>query len=305
MPGTALIYCEEATLHDTGDNHPESPLRLEAIRRALQECKVNAPYVRPESATMEDLLRNHSQEHIDAVRAACLDGVEYPDPDTVMCPASWEAALLSAGAGIMAANLILDGQFENAFVMMRPPGHHAEAERAMGFCLFNNIAITAHWLREMGAAKRVAILDFDLHHGNGTQHAFYDDDTVFFISLHEYPQYPGTGFPYELGKNNTNLNFQFAPGSSPMLWINTIEGQAVPTLTAFAPDILLLSAGFDAHRLDPLGNQLLESEHYGQITRMVKHIAGGRIISFLEGGYHLGALGESVAEHVQALMESP
>ncbi len=303
MAKTVLLYCPEAVLHDTGDYHPESPLRLEAIRRALQERHIEAPCLRPEPAAPEDLLRNHTQTHLDEIRAACLDGAEYPDPDTVMVPASWEAALLSAGAGITAARGILNGQFENAFVMMRPPGHHAEADRAMGFCLFNNIAITAHWLRETGAAARVAIVDFDVHHGNGTQHAFYDDDTVLFVSLHEYPLFPGTGYPYETGKNNTNLNFQMAPGSSPMQWINTIQGAVVPQLESFAPDFLLISAGFDAHRLDPLGNQLLESRHFGEITRLIKHIAGGRTISFLEGGYHLGALGESVAEHVQALME--
>ncbi len=303
MTKTALLYCDEATLHDTGDNHPESPKRLAAIRRALQERRLNTAYVRPEPAAIEDLLRNHAQDHIDEIRSACLDGAEYPDPDTVMVPASWEAALLSAGAGITAAKLLLDGQFENAFVMMRPPGHHAERNTAMGFCLFNNIAVTAHWLRASGTAARVAILDFDVHHGNGTQHAFYDDDTVLFISLHEYPLFPGTGYPYETGKNNTNLNFQMAPGSSPMQWINTIQGAVAPQLESFAPDFFLISAGFDAHRLDPLGNQLLESRHFGEITRLVRHIAGGRIISFLEGGYHLGALGESVAEHVQALAE--
>ncbi len=303
MKKTALVYCEEAALHDTGEYHPESPLRLKAIRLALEERRINLPYLRPEPAVQEDLLRIHTQAHIDLIRACCLDGMEYSDPDTVMGPASWEAALLSAGAGITASKALLDGQYDNAFVMMRPPGHHAETAQAMGFCLFNNIAITARWLCATGVAARVAIFDFDVHHGNGTQDAFYDDDTVLFISLHEYPLFPGTGYPYERGKNNTNLNFQMAPHSSPMQWINTIQGEVVPRLEAFAPDFLLLSAGFDAHRLDPLGNQLLESRHFGEITRLVKHIAGGRIISFLEGGYHLTALGESVAEHLRALME--
>lgn len=303
MSKTAIVYCEEAAYHDTGEHHPESPVRLAAIWQALRERQVVLPEVRPEPATMEDLLRNHSRDHIDLVKASCLDGVEYPDPDTVMGPESWDAALLSAGAGITAAKTLLDGQFDNAFILMRPPGHHAEHDAAMGFCLFNNIAVTAHWLRATGAARKVAILDFDVHHGNGTQHAFYDNDSVLFISLHEYPQYPGTGFPYELGKNNTNLNFQMPPGCDPMQWVNTVRDDAAPQLDAFGADFLLVSAGFDAHRLDPLGNQLLESEHFGQITRALKHIAGGRIISFLEGGYHPEALGESVTEHVKALME--
>lgn len=303
MTKTALVYCEEAARHFTGEHHPESPVRLEAILKALRGSGLGLPELRPEPATMEDLLRNHSEDHIALVRASCLDGGEYPDPDTVMGPESWDAALLSAGSGITAAKAILDGQFDNAFIVMRPPGHHAEHDAAMGFCLFNNIAVTAHWLRASGAAKRVAILDFDVHHGNGTQHAFYDDDTVLFISLHEYPQYPGTGFPYELGKNNTNLNFQMPPGCDPLQWINTIRDVAAPQLNAFGADFLLVSAGFDAHRKDPLGNQLLESEHFGEITRALKPIAGGRIISFLEGGYNPDALGESATEHVKALLE--
>lgn len=303
MTKTTLVYCEEAINHDTGGHHPESSLRPPAILQALRDRRLDVPELRPEAATLEDLLRNHSQDHINLIQAACLDGEEYPDPDTVMGPGSWDAALLSAGAGITAARALLDGQIDNAFVIMRPPGHHAEHDAAMGFCLFNNIAVTARWLQEKGVVKKIGILDFDVHHGNGTQHSFYDDDTVLFISLHEYPLFPGTGYPYELGKNNTNLNFQMAPGSPPEQWLNIIRDVAVPQLEAFGPDFLLLSAGFDAHRLDPLGNQRLESEHFGQITRMVKHIANGRIISFLEGGYHLEALGESAAEHVQALME--
>ena len=303
MTKTALVYCEEATNHDTGGHHPESSLRPPAIRQALRDRRMDVPELRPEAATVEDLLRNHSRDHIDLIKAACLDGEEYPDPDTVMGPGSWDAALLSAGAGITAARALLDGQIDNAFVIMRPPGHHAEHDAALGFCLFNNIAVTARWLQANGAEKKIGILDFDVHHGNGTQHAFYDDDTVLFISLHEYPLFPGTGYPYELGKNNTNLNFQMPPGCPPEQWLNTIRDIAVPQLETFAPDFLLLSAGFDAHHLDPLGNQRLESEHFGEITRMVKHIADGRIISFLEGGYHLDALGESAAEHVQALME--
>ena len=303
MARTALLYCDEAIHHDTGEYHPESPLRLKAIRQAFAEHGIDAPELRPEPASLEDIARNHTREHIETVQACCLENVDYPDPDTVMGPQSWDAALLAAGAGITAVKAVLDNQYDNAFIMMRPPGHHAEPDYAMGFCLFNNVAIAARWLRETGAAKRVAILDFDVHHGNGTQHAFYEDETVLFVSLHEYPHFPGTGFPYERGKDNTTLNFQMPPGCSPMQWINTMQGMVVPQIELFAPDFLLLSAGFDGHRLDPLGNQLLETRHYGEMTRMVKHLAGGKIVSFLEGGYHLTALGECAVEHVRALQE--
>lgn len=303
MSKTAIVYAEEALLHDTGERHPESSLRLQAIHEACKEKGIKVELLRPDPASIEDLARNHTLDHIETVKRCCLENLFYPDPDTIMMPASWDAALLAAGAGITAAKAILDGQINNAFITMRPPGHHAEADRSMGFCLFNNVAITARWLREEGNVRRVAIFDFDVHHGNGTQNSFYDDETVLFISIHEYPHYPGTGFPYEHGKNNTTINFQMPPGCSPEQWITTIKGSVVPQLERFAPDFLLLSAGFDAHRLDPLGNQLLEAHHFAEITRLIKHIAHGKIISFLEGGYHLGALGESAVAHVEALME--
>ena len=303
MGNTVLIYCEEAGAHNTGKYHPESPLRLKAIQLAFDDNDMKLPVVRPEPATESDILRNHTQSYIDTIKECCLGGSTYPDPDTVMGPESWNAALLSAGAGITATKLIMDGTYDNAFIMMRPPGHHAEIDRAMGFCLFNNIAITAKWLQEEKGLKRIAIFDYDVHHGNGTQNAFYDDDSVLFISIHEYPHFPGTAFPYERGVNNNIMNLQIPPGASPELWINTTRKHVVPQLEAYKPDILLLSVGFDGHHLDPLGNQLLEAEHYCEITRMIKHIANGKIVSFLEGGYHLTALGQCVVSHVKALQE--
>ena len=302
MARTAVYYCDETLAHDTGENHPESPARLKAVLAAMQAAGLTPPIVRPEPATREDLLRVHTAEHIDLVRCCCLDGEDYPDPDTVMMDKTWDAALLSAGAGICAAKAVLAGEYDNAFVLMRPPGHHAEADFAMGFCVFNNIAVTTRWLREVAGLHRVAIFDFDVHHGNGTQHIFYDDESVFFVSLHEYPQFPGTGFPYERGKGNSTLNFQMPPGCSPDQWINTVRGVVVPQLQLFAPDFLLISAGFDAHRLDPLGNQLLEAEHFAEMTRLVRDIAQGRIVSFLEGGYHPTAVGQSAVAHLPALM---
>ncbi len=303
MSKTALVYCEEALAHDTGDFHPESPQRLQAVMQAIRGAGFTPPLLAPEPATREDLLRVHVADHVDTVMRCCLKGEEYPDPDTVMMDKTWDAALLSAGAGVTACRAVLDGACDNAFVVMRPPGHHAEADYSMGFCVFNNIAVAARWLREKAGMHRVAIFDFDVHHGNGTQHIFYDDESVFFVSLHEYPQFPGTGFPYERGKDNTTLNFQMPPGCCPDQWINTVRGVVLPQLQLFSPDFLLISAGFDAHRLDPLGNQLLEAEHFAEMTRLVRDVANGRIVSFLEGGYHLGALGLSSVAHFGALGE--
>ncbi|HOV60400.1 MAG TPA: histone deacetylase [Candidatus Hydrogenedentes bacterium] len=301
MARTAIYYSEKALAHDTGEFHPESSDRLRAALDAIRRSGLNTPIVEPEAASIEDICRIHTREHVDTVQRCCLGKETYPDPDTVFMEHTWDAALLAAGAGITAARAILDGACESAFVLMRPPGHHAEPDYAMGFCVFNNIAITARWIRDVAKAHRVAIFDFDVHHGNGTQHAFYNDDTVFFISLHEYPQFPGTGFPHERGKSNTNLNVQMPPGCSPDQWTNTVRGVVVPQLQLFAPDFLLISAGFDAHRLDPLGNQLLEAEHFAEMTRLVREIAGGRIIAFLEGGYHPVALGQSLVAHLREL----
>ncbi len=302
MAKTALVYCEQTLAHDTGENHPECPSRLKSVLAAIEAAGITPPLLTPEPATREDLLRVHTAEHIDTVKRCCLEGEDYPDPDTVMMDKTWDAALLSAGAGITACKAVIAGECDNAFVVMRPPGHHAEADFAMGFCVFNNVAVAARWLRDVAGLHRVAIFDFDVHHGNGTQHIFYEDESVFFVSLHEYPQFPGTGFPFERGKANTTLNFQMPPGCSPDQWINTVRGVVVPQLQLFAPEFLLISAGFDAHRLDPLGNQLLEAEHFAEMTRLVRNVAQGRVVSFLEGGYHPTAVGLCAVTHLQALM---
>jgi acetoin utilization deacetylase AcuC-like enzyme len=186
---------------------------------------------------------------------------------------------------------------------MRPPGHHAEAAYAMGFCLFNNVAIAARWLQAEAGIKRVAILDWDVHHGNGTQHSFYNDASVYYVSLHQFPHYPGTGRAEERGAHNTTLNIPMKPDTRADVWLEAIEKKVVPELESFDPEFLLISCGFDAHELDPLAHQHLKTEDYARMTRMVKHLAGGKIVSLLEGGYHLGALGESSVAHFRALQE--
>jgi len=303
MARTAIVYREEMLKHDTGLGHPERASRLAAIVHAFEQAGLSPPRLDIEPATSEDLLRVHSKRHVVSIQKICATDGDYPDPDTPMVEASWDAALLSAGGVLSACKAVLEGSCDNAFCVVRPPGHHAERDWAMGFCLFNNAAIAARWLRDVRGLSRVAILDWDVHHGNGTQHAFYDDETVYYVSLHQYPHYPGTGRPEERGAGNTNLNLPMRVGFGPKEWLEALDEHVVPELRRFDPQFLLISNGFDAHRLDPLGGQELESRTYGQMTRRIKELAEGRIVSMLEGGYHLQALGESAVEHLQALQE--
>jgi acetoin utilization deacetylase AcuC-like enzyme len=298
---TALLFNEEGLLHLTGPGHPERPARLEVIRGALVVADLWPPNLAIRPAARDDLLRVHTAEHIDTIEDTCAGHGFYPDPDTTMSKGSWAAALTAAGAGITACEAVLEGRFRNAFCAVRPPGHHAEGTHAMGFCLFNNVAIAARWLRAVRGLDRVAILDWDVHHGNGTQHTFYDDASVYYASIHQWPHYPGTGLPEERGAENTNLNLTMAPGSGAEAWLEAINRQVLPEFARFRPDFLLISCGFDAHRRDPLGGQYLETETFAEMTRRVREVAGGRLVSLLEGGYDLHALGESVVAHVRAL----
>ncbi len=304
MSRAALVYSEVGLAHQTPEGHPECAARLTAIRHAFEAARLDPPSIAPAPANRSDLLRIHTEEHIETIRGACLSAGPYEDPDTYMVPASWDAALLAAGGAIEACKAVLSGAADNVFCAMRPPGHHAEADRAMGFCLFNNVAIAARWLQAEAGLKRVAILDWDVHHGNGTQHSFYDDPSVYYVSLHQFPHYPGTGRAEERGAHQTTLNILMAAGTPAEAWLEAIENRVVPELELFDPDFLLISCGFDAHVLDPLADQNLRTEDYARMTRMVKHLAAGRIVSLLEGGYHLRALGESAVAHFRALQES-
>ncbi|MBI4559383.1 MAG: histone deacetylase [Candidatus Hydrogenedentes bacterium] len=303
MARTSLAYDERMLLHNTGPGHPERPQRLKSICDALAQAKINPPAISVRAATREDLLQVHSARHIETIQRTCENDLVYPDPDTPMMKSSWEASLLAAGSAISACEAVIDGEVDNAFCAVRPPGHHAEPDRAMGFCLFNNVAVAARWLQVARGIEKLAILDWDVHHGNGTQHAFYDDETVYYVSLHEHPHYPGTGLPHERGAGHTNLNIQMRPGSGPEEWLAAIDKQVLPELERFAPNFLLISCGFDAHQLDPLGAQRLEAETYAEMTHRVGHLAGGRIVSLLEGGYHLEALADSAVAHFRALAE--
>lgn len=303
MATTGYLFSEIGLKHDTGLRHPEHPNRLRAIKAAFDGSVLNPHLLTPTNASREDLLRVHTEEHIQQIERCCASGERYPDPDTVMMKDSYDAALLAAGAGIVACKAVLDGECDNAFSAMRPPGHHAERDKAMGFCLFNNVAVAAQWLRHVAGLERVAILDWDVHHGNGTQHIFYDDPNVYYVSLHQAPHYPGTGLAEERGAHNTNRNYPMAAGTPAEVWMDTFRSSAIPEIEAFNPEFLLISCGFDAHKSDPLSDQHLEAHHYAEMTTLAKKLAGGKVVSLLEGGYNLDALGESSVAHFQALRD--
>ncbi len=302
MARTGFAYREEMLLHDPGPDHPERAARLAAIAGAVEGAALGLAVVEVQPASLEDLWRVHSAPYVDAICHYCMTDDAYPSLDTAMGKGSWEAALLAAGAGISACRAVLDGAIDNAFCAVRPPGHHAEHDRAMGFCLFNNVAVAARWLRDAAGVGRVGIIDWDVHHGNGTQHAFFSDETVCVASIHQHPHYPGTGFPQDHGVGGATLNVQMPPGGGPDEWLGALD-DVVEAMERFGPDFLLLSCGFDAHREDPLGAQRLEAETFAEMTRRVRSLAGGRIVSMLEGGYALEALAASAVAHLRALQE--
>lgn len=305
---TTYYYTHPSFLsHDTGPGHPESAERLRAISAALDAPEFAKMVRREAPAASHDQLRLvHPQRQIDRIlRAIPQRGYAYIDGDTVVSPASGEAALRAAGAVCAAVNAVLDGKADNAFCAVRPPGHHAEPGRSMGFCLFNNVAIAAEHARSTRAIERVAIADFDVHHGNGTQAVFYEQPSVLYASTHQAPLYPGTGSVDETGVGNI-FNVPLAAGSDGELFRKAVVEIIFPALHAFEPELILISAGFDAHRDDPLASLGLVEEDYAWISRELLKIAEtwcrGRVVSTLEGGYHLGALGRSVAAHVRELL---
>jgi acetoin utilization deacetylase AcuC-like enzyme len=292
--------------HRPGDNHAERPERLRAVIDALDDdATLDLPRFDAPLVDLADLARVHPQGFIDGVLAAAPSrGRLALDPDTVLSPGSLTAARRAAGAVVAATRAIADGQGTRAFCAVRPPGHHAEPGVAMGFCVFSNIAVAARVAQASGL-KRVAIVDFDVHHGNGTQATFENDPTVFFASIHQSPLYPGTGDPSETGVGNI-ANATVAPHAPRETWRRGFEG-LMDKVDGFAPELILVSAGFDAHVRDPLAAQSLEAEDFAWATRAIASVAnrrcGGRIVSSLEGGYDLEALGRSAAAHVKALQE--
>ncbi|MGR3321909.1 MAG: histone deacetylase family protein [Pseudooceanicola sp.] len=302
---TALLTHPDCLAHVTPGGHPERVARLEALLPALDGkdlLRVDAPLARD-----EDLLLAHPGDHVAAVLAAePEEGFAQLDPDTWMSPGSVNAARRGAGGAVKAVDMVLNGEVRNAFVACRPPGHHAETRTPMGFCLFGNVAIAAKHALERHGLSRVAIVDFDVHHGNGTQDLVQSDGRILFISTHQMPLYPGTGHPDETGPNGTILNIPLDEGTDGDAFRPILRDRILPRLRDFAPELLIVSAGFDAHVDDPLAGIALQTGDFAEITRELCNAAdelcGGRLVSCLEGGYDLEALAEAGAAHVDELI---
>lgn len=316
MVTTGLVQDERFQRHLTGPGHPERPERLARIGEVLAASGVGGRCIGVEYSPVEpaQVKRIHEQGYLERLQRACRDGQPYVDvPDSAICPASYEIALLAAGAVIQAVDGVGAGRMRNAFCAVRPPGHHAEHHMSMGFCLLNNVAIAAARLLAESGLARVLILDWDVHHGNGTQHSFEADPRVLFISLHGHPSflYPGTGYEHERGRGageGFTINLPMPSGAGDGEYRRAFDETILPAVEKFNPQFVLISAGFDAHRLDPLAPLALETESYGWMTDEMVGVArrhcGGKLVSVLEGGYHLDALADSVTLHVSRLLDA-
>ncbi|MBW8065016.1 MAG: histone deacetylase [Nitrospira sp.] len=312
MARTGFVYHPDYLKHDMGAGHPESPDRLRAILSHLEESGLLQRLTRIEPAEVQDewITQIHDVSYLTKLKTKVpANGRVFLDPDTSMSVGSLQAAYLAAGGVLAAADAIMANAVDNAFCAVRPPGHHAERDHAMGFCLLNNVAIAARYLQRRHGLSRVLIVDWDVHHGNGTQHAFYDDPSVLFFSTHQYPCYPGTGPRSEQGEGEAKgltINVPMLPGQGDEEYREAFERVLIPAADTFRPDFVLISAGFDAHRDDPLASMSLTEEGYADLTSLVAGLARrhcqGRILSCLEGGYHLSALSKSVERHLAALL---
>jgi acetoin utilization deacetylase AcuC-like enzyme len=296
--------------HVTPNGHPERPDRLRAIEQTFEaETFQNLAREQAPLGTKEQIALCHPMDYIDGIESASPDaGLVRLDADTSMSPGSYEAALRCVGGGVLAVDEVMAGRAKNAFIAVRPPGHHAETARPMGFCLFNSAAIVARYAQNRHGVERAAIVDFDVHHGNGSQDIFWSDKTVMYCSTHEMPLYPGSGAVGERGLHNTVVNAPLRAGDGGDQFREAFDTAILPRLREFRPDFLIISAGFDAHTRDPLANLNLVEADYTWVTRKLMAVAdgcaGGRIVSMLEGGYDLQGLSRSVAAHVTELMRN-
>lgn len=321
MKPTSLVMHSDCGLHDTGWGHPEHQGRLPAVVKAIYEDTpaLLEVMLQEEAVPVEetDILRVHTPGHLERVRRAVEEATESGeqvslDTDTIVSAASWDAALAAAGSAVTGARLVLDGAAETSFAIARPPGHHATPDRAMGFCLFNNVAIAARWAQEERGIDRVLIIDWDVHHGNGTQDIFYEDPSVYYLSLHQSPHYPGTGSVDERGAGpglGTTRNIPLPAGTSAAEYRDYFEGALDATLAEFEPELVLISAGYDSLAGDPLGGFQLEPADMHALARSIiektEGAAEGRVIAVLEGGYAPSRVGAGVVDTIRALAGIP
>jgi acetoin utilization deacetylase AcuC-like enzyme len=310
MSTTATLFHPDFLEHDTGYGHPERPERLLAVMEALDASPRKATLLplEPRPATVEELALVHDPYYIAYVEKVAGRGGGSLAYDTPLGARSYDVARLSAGAVLRGVDAVIAGEADNAFAVCRPPGHHATPTRGMGFCLFNNVAVGARYAQQAHGLSRILIVDWDVHHGNGTQDAFYDDPTVFFFSIHQSPLYPWTGAADEQGRGpglGATLNVPMRARSTDADYVRMFEERLLPAARQFRPELVFVSAGFDAHEEDPLATMRLTSRGFAALTDIVRGLAeefcGGRLVSALEGGYHLGGLASSVAAHVERL----
>ena len=310
-PATAIVYDESCERHDPGPGHPERPGRAGAIVAALRASPAagRLAWLTPRPARGEELAACHSGDYIRQARHDVESGARMLSTgDTNLCRDSWACALLAAGAALTAVDAVCDGRAANAFCPMRPPGHHATSRRGMGFCLFNNAALAARYAQRRHAIQRVLIVDWDVHHGNGTQEIFYEDPSVFYFSTHQWPWYPGSGLEDQTGAGagvGTTMNRPLPAGAEGKEVLAAFREGLVPAMKAFRPALVIVSAGFDSRRADPLGHLRLSDDDFAELTRLVMGIAaehaGGRLVSVLEGGYNIDGLASAARAHVEAL----